>query len=123
MTAPTMTRLGELRTRGQEFYEAGDENASMVLHYIEGVNVRMDADGVDTPLHPGFVYRVAPNDGWAVDPVVPRIHHEAAHWAHLVEANGQVATSLPLEDGALFLDRAHAYELRQERDAWAVFQA
>ena len=122
MTAPTMIRLGELRTRSQGYYEAGEQAASTAIYYIEGVNVRLDADGVDTPLVPGFVYRVAPNDGWAVDPVIPAVHSDTAHWAHLVDADGSAAATLPLVDGAVVLDRSAAYEIRAEENLWMIFQ-
>jgi hypothetical protein len=123
MTAPTMIRLGELRTRSQGYYEAGEQAASTAIHYIEGVSLRLDADGVDTPLVPGFVYRVAPNDGWAVDPVIPAVHSDTTHWAHLVDTAGATAATLPLVDGAVVLDRSVSYEIRSESGAWMVFQA
>lgn len=122
MTAPAMTKLGELRTRSSGYYDAGEQNASTPLFNIDGLSIRVDETGTTAPLYPGESYEIRPNDGWAVD---RPIDHGPGHWAHLVDAAGAVATALPLVDGSVILDRAKRYQLRQDgrRSAWNVYEA
>lgn len=122
MTAPTLTRLGELRTAASGYYDAGEQNASVQLHTIDGVMLRRDDTGATAPLYPGEGYEIRPNDGWAVDR--PGIDRGPGHWAHLVDMAGDPVQALPLLDGTLILDRTHRYLLRQDgwRSAWIVYQ-
>lgn len=125
MSAPTLTRLGVLRTHAFGYYDAGEQAAGVMLATIDGVEIRRD-DGSPSPaLYPGFVYDVMPNDGWAVDPTTPAVQHDEPHWAHLVDAEGRVATVLPLKDGAVSLDRTHRYVVRQDgwHAEWVLYQA
>lgn len=119
MTAPTMTRLGVLRTDQIQTFDPDDR--SVTLAYVDGLTIRTDADGQSAPLAPGVGYEIRPNDGWAVD---RDIDHGPGHHGHLVDAeDGHVAGALPLVDGVVILDRAHRYLLRQEHGAWIVYQA
>lgn len=123
MTAPALTRLGELRTTCSGYYDAGEQNASTPLYTIDGLSIRLDADGRTAPLYPGEGYELRPNDGWYVER--QGIHYNGAgHWAHLVDADGAVATSLPLVDGVVVLDRAKRYLVRQDgwHSAWIVYE-
>lgn len=124
MTAPTMTKIGELRTAGRGYYDAGEQNASVQTYSIDGLSIRLDADGRTVSLYPGEGYELRPNDGWYVER--QGVHYNGAgHWAHLVDADGAAAKSLPLVDGTVILDRAKRYLIRQDgwHSAWNVYEA
>lgn len=130
MTAPALTRLGELRTTQARHHrdESPVDNfdhpiTTWTTTHIDGLRIRLDVDGADTALSPMFIYRIAGNDGWAVDPMPPHVKPATPHWAHLVGIDGRPAVDLPLSNGSITLDRAHFYELRYEGSAWALYQA
>lgn len=102
--AATLTRLGELRTRGHDYNDAGEQTASIQTYSMDGLRLRLDRDGGDAPLFPGTGYEIRPNDGWAVDRDIDA--RSGGHWAHLVDNDGASAAELPLTDGAVVLDRS-----------------
>jgi hypothetical protein len=131
MTAPTMTRLGELRInhvqqfRGESPIDDFDNPiTSWTTQHIDGLRIVLDSDGADTSLAPTRTYRIAPNDGWAVDTTPPHVMVTTPHLAHLVDAEGRPAVELPLTDGTITLDRAHSYELRHDDglNVWTAYQ-
>lgn len=130
MTAPTLTRLGQLRTVEARHHrdESPVDNfdhpiTTWTTTHIDGLRIRLDGDGADTALSPTFIYRIAPNDGWAVDTAPAHVSVTTPHLAHLVDKQGRAAVELPLTNGTIVLDRAHSYELRCEQAVWSVYEA